>query len=294
MIKVNKIVVFAVSMALVASSGLAGCSQQPPANENKDNQELVVTDKKVDIADMFLGTWQSDRANLEVTEIPEGYHFEISWSSSATETSIWKYDCMFDGKIMTAAPTGVKTNVTYGEDGTVQKEEVEYSDGTATFEFDGENKLIWTDLKETPNTEVVFEHMVTGGTITSDKFLNNFFKPVAGDDQTEYDLGAVTYDVLEFAKQGICDKQDASIMRSQMLQAYGNLTSSERKAFDEHFMEIVKLIDKCQSDWDSVKSTFDLSGTALEIQSYVTDTDVMASWDTLKGNVLTLGNSDGE
>lgn len=113
--------------------------------------------------DAYLGEWVSGRATMKIVADGDGYDVSIRWGSSYCEDAVWVYEgCLYDDVSggLSSFEVGVKTDVTYGENGEVISSKELYNDGAAAFVINEESKLVWTDFKETPGeNEVTFERM---------------------------------------------------------------------------------------------------------------------------------------
>ena len=110
----------------------------------------------------FEGEWVAGRGLLTIEALDDVFYCTIDWGSSAAESSTWEYECSYDeaSGTLTSQETGVKRNLTYGEDGEIAKEEVVFEDGAAAFALNDDGTLTWTDFKEAPGqNEFVFERM---------------------------------------------------------------------------------------------------------------------------------------
>ena len=110
-------------------------------------------------AAVFEGIWACDRANAEVIWEEAGFRVAISWSSSASETTVWDYSCYFnaeDRSLVSVPESGTKIDYVYREDGEVESSTPVYEDGEATFTLDEENHLIWKDVKEDAGKDLKF------------------------------------------------------------------------------------------------------------------------------------------
>lgn len=125
----------------------------------------------------------------------------------------------------------------------------------------------------------------------------NYFAVIA---QTPAD-GSGTLDsavkCLKFASESSIAEEDADIesIREEMLNAYEGMNDEARANFDARFLDIFKFIDEAVKDPDSVIASDNAQEEAVaEFKELLADKDVMAAWDKLKANTLTLGNSTGE
>lgn len=106
----------------------------------------------------YEGLWASDRAMMTVAVMGEAVLIDIVQDDGVTERVEWSYEASWDeaaGELNTPK-TGRKTRTEYGrylED----LDAVElYSDGAAAFRLNGDGSLVWTDDKENPGMQALF------------------------------------------------------------------------------------------------------------------------------------------
>lgn len=99
-------------------------------------------------ADDFEGKWQGPRPYIDVEKTDEGYEVTAQWSSSAWETTEWKYVCEFDeaSKKLVCSGDAVCTKYTSNDDGSSDETEV-FSDGSGDFSLIY-GVLFWNDEKD--------------------------------------------------------------------------------------------------------------------------------------------------
>ncbi len=132
-------------------------------DDQTDGQEIFFERVEAVNGDAYPGEWVSDRATMEIVADGDGYDVSIHWAGSYNESSEWVYDgCLYDDVSggLSSFEIGVKTDVTYGENGEIVSSREKYNDGAAAFVINDEGKLVWTDFKETPGeNEVTFERV---------------------------------------------------------------------------------------------------------------------------------------
>ena len=109
--------------------------------------------------DPYSGVWECDRATAEIVWEEEGYRVQISWGSSAWETTTWEYSCYYheDDGTMVSMPFGSRTEWVYDDSGEVVSAKTVYDDGVAVFSLDQEGRLIWQDEKENAGEGLRFD-----------------------------------------------------------------------------------------------------------------------------------------
>ena len=128
-------------------------------------------------------------------------------------------------------------------------------------------------------------------------FCEDYFTPVIswhpGTAGSSLKLAAAACEILEFAEDEDIGNTDIPAMRDNMLKAFESLSADDQEVFNENFMSIYALIDSCFEDWESNRGLFEDSGTAGEMADLLADPAVRASWEVLRNNTFTMGNSDG-
>ena len=114
---------------------------------------MSVTEKSHDevVTERFLGTWQADRASLDIEYGGGGVIATISWAQSADETYSWEYFLEVKGNKMVCNKSGNKYVTKGGGD-----PELIYSDGSAEFSLQTNGQLIWNDKKENAGKDLKF------------------------------------------------------------------------------------------------------------------------------------------
>ena len=110
----------------------------------------------------FEGIWACDRVNLEMTWEEEGFRVMITWGSSATESTMWEYNCFYnenDHSVASVLNNGIKTDMVFDENGELKSSTPVYEDGEAVFTLDEDNHLIWKDAKEDAGKDLHFEYV---------------------------------------------------------------------------------------------------------------------------------------
>ena len=112
------------------------------------------------IAD-YEGTWIAGRATLTIESLDDVVYCTVEWGSSYAEFARREYDdCQYDEITggLTTFETGVKSILTYSDDGEIASTVEEFNDGAASFVINEDGTLTWTDFKEAPGeNEFVFE-----------------------------------------------------------------------------------------------------------------------------------------
>lgn len=239
----------------------------------------------------YIGSWVCVRAYIDITDEHPGYRVKISWSNNAAEVTEWDYYCPYeltDGKLV-SEPTGVKTDLTYGEDGEVAKRVVGYEDGQATFSINAAGKLTWADAKENAGEDMEFERdEILDFAPTAEEFEISYFKMI-GDSELTLDKKAC--EAMNFAAASQLWLADSNAISTNMFEAWVKLTEAEKSAFDNSFMDVVNLLDACYEDWNANREAFK-GGRDERMDELLAEPLYRQAWDSLKGHTLTLGNSE--
>ncbi len=115
----------------------------------------------------FIGPYVCDRARALVeADGSDGARITIKWGSSAWELGRWVIAGPFDADTLTVDYTDcVMSVLTYGDDGELKSEAVEYENGTGRIVFDGAGSFTWhDDMSE--RDDMVFEWSWDPGAMT--------------------------------------------------------------------------------------------------------------------------------
>ena len=104
----------------------------------------------------FLHTWSSGRCYIVFEKKKNSYIATVTWSSSASESTQWTYNCKFDkaSSSMICKKGATRTEVSFSESGK-EKIKVVYKDGSGSFIIKS-GTLRWTDDKEDSGNDMYF------------------------------------------------------------------------------------------------------------------------------------------
>ncbi len=249
----------------------------------------------------YYGFWADEAGErVSMTVLPSrGYgdaSLEISWSGSAWDALVWSIDAAYDeskGELYYA--NGYVYERTYGEDGSVTEEKQKSDSAAGGFVPDGTGGLIWNDSVKEADRPVVFVR-VPGEVPGPEAFVSEFFEPIGGyhEGTAGSSLGeaAAACAAFRFARDHALWNVDVPEMRDNMLEAWESMDGEKQRAFDENWMGVVGLIDRCLEDYDAVRGQFEDAGVGEEMEKMLGDASARFAWETLCGNVMTMGNSE--
>ena len=252
----------------------------------------------------YIGEWYdktSQRAMMTI--VPSAEYGDawvtIHWGSSAWEAVEWSLPVIVreDGSLFYA--NGEKALVSYNDDGELTNEnrEVLRSDLEGTFTFDADGNLLWTDEKEEDAADCVFEPYQPD-LPAQDEWVNQYFHAISG-----YETGVAGSSLSEaqaacavfgFASEYQLWTAEIPAMRDSMLAAWEGMSEEERGGFDANFIDVVRLIDRCLSDYEGSRGVFDDAGVGDKMEALLRSETARLSWTTLCSNTLTMGNSDDD
>ena len=134
--------------------------QWPAAGAQVEERTVVsvtVEDPQQDVGERFMGSWQAERASIEIQNVGGGFNVTVNWASSADESVSWEYVCSLQGNKLVSDNNGRKTEYSYDEDDGDEDADVIYNNGSATFSIDGSGRLIWKDNVENAGKGLKFE-----------------------------------------------------------------------------------------------------------------------------------------
>ena len=255
-------------------------------------------------SELYLGTWVSGDYVLDITESAEDENLFCCWVSRNVDehtTELWLYDgCSYDdiSAGLSCEQIGVKSILTFDDEGKKTDTVVEFNDGAAAFVFNDEGGLVWTDFKEAPGTnELVFEPAEEFSLVPDVVDLaEGYFRAIAGVEQgtagASLKLAQAAAEAADFAAAFELWDPDVELLRSNMLEAWESLTEEEQAAFDDNFVNVASLIDSCLNDWEANQGLFEDAGVAEDMEMLVFDPLNRLAWENLCAYTLTLGNSE--
>ncbi|GEM_PF-1496548 len=270
-------------------------TESAPAAESEGDVDPYLEPDESE-AQRFIGIWEHDRVTIEISNgLEGGYRCLVGWGSSATERTVWEYQCDFDGEALYSFETGTKTNLVFDENGEIASQEVVFEDGASRFSIDENGKLIWEEFKEDAGEGMTFDHIETEAP-TTEELVEDYFHMIGGYENDAE--GASVSEALSacgairFSVAHALWAVDTSALRTNLLDAWESMTEEEQGHFDGNFIDVVALIDDCVADWDANKGAFEEGEVAEEMEAYLKDPEALAAWYQLRDHTLTMGNSD--
>lgn len=107
--------------------------------------------------DDYLGnSWSYGRCYITIDKVKKNYVVSIRWSSSASESSNWTYNCTFDEEKSCLVCKGgaIREEVSVNKKGKVKSKTI-YKDGSGSFVIKG-GTLRWIDDKENSGYDMYF------------------------------------------------------------------------------------------------------------------------------------------
>ena len=240
--------------------------------------------------DAFQGTWACDRATIIIESLDDIIYCSVLWSGSAWDVAEWVYEgCTYDAeadRLVTQA-NGVKTNLTYGEDGEVETSDQIYDDGEAVFSLDETGRLIWDDKKENAGEGMLFEKVLDfDEAIPVDELTEGCFKVIAGVEQgtagASLKLAEAVCEVGKFAGSYDLSEVDDDNLSVCVLMALVEFSDDEQAAFGQNFDSVSALLDACFEDWDANRAVFEDAGVDEDMDALVADDAARLSWEKLR------------
>ena len=98
----------------------------------------------------FAGTYVSGRCSIEAVAVSETeMKFTVRWGADAAESRVWEMSGTMDPDTLNVAFTDcVCKDVTYGADGAVVEETLQYENGSGSIQFYDFTSLCWTDDRD--------------------------------------------------------------------------------------------------------------------------------------------------
>ena len=155
--------------SLAACAGKKDAETEAPESEStapvetETSEETEPADDGQNPVMNFIGDYYLDRASMNISASGEnGAAIFVTWSSSAFEHSEWTMMGEFNEDTMSIEYKDCeKKTIVFKENGEIESETVEYSDGTGRIVFGDGNTLTWEDDKANIADGAVFhsEHL---------------------------------------------------------------------------------------------------------------------------------------
>lgn len=247
------------------------------------------------IRDLLVGEWQdmtSQRAGMDITEGEEAegkdFHAQIYWSGSYKDRMVWDMNLEYDpvsGELTYKG--GRKAEVTYGEDGMIEKEDVKWEDAEGTFTL-AEGALSWKDSKQEDAGDFVFVRVYSYD-ITPEEFKTNLFDVLShlesGTAGSSLKAAKAAQEILQFAADRQVWNVDAIARRASITEAWEGLSSEEKKLVKQSFGKgggVSGLIDDAFKDYEPVRGNFEDAGVGDEMKALTVNVYAQRSWKALR------------
>ena len=227
-------------------------------------------------------------------EITEGEYTEekdfcakISWAGSYADAMVWEMNLEYDpatGQLV--YDNGRKAQVTYNEDGSIAKEDVQYENSKGAFTVEG-NELHWTDANEEDAADFAFER-VYAYELTASDYIDNIFKILInveiGTAGSTLKKAQNAEEILSYVAGRQLWNVEASARRAAFTEAWNTLSSDEKALVKQNFFEeeIAELIDAAYNDYESVRDRFEDAGVSKEMEELSENVYARRSWYTLR------------
>ncbi|MBP5432996.1 hypothetical protein [Ruminococcus sp.] len=113
-------------------------------------------DDGLDPEEAYTGTWNCERAHIDITYYGEGiFHATVKWGASASTYAQWEYPLIFENDKLICNGNGTRSFVEYKDAESEPTVTVDYTDGSAEFTLEG-NRLFWNNLTEHNADDMIF------------------------------------------------------------------------------------------------------------------------------------------
>ena len=239
----------------------------------------------------YYGCWEEEtgkRASMTIAPREEYGDVEvvIHWGVSARETNEWTMHGALDaGNGVLSYADGVKNRITR-DDSLADKMELLRKDGNGTLTLvDG--GIRWTDAEEPESVSCAFAR--TAAELPAPRDLaEDYFKAIGGEASPE----RVACETLRYAYLIDALSQNSADMRTVLRFAWESMSEEEREGFLTNFSGVVNLINKAESDYESVSETFDAAGVGGEMKTLADSAYCRACWAALCSDTINMDSAD--
>lgn len=203
------VLLLALCMALVPMLSACGNkTAEPEGSQEESGQNPIMN---------FVGVYGCGRATVVIgaTDEKNGANAEITWGSSAAESSTWSMSGTFNAETLQFEYHDcVRTNYVYGEDGNVKSQEEVYTGGHGfmTFKEGDPLTMTWQDDIEDAGKDMVFEYSSTAPEESGETGIANPWSEVGSLAEAAEKAGLDGFDIAEGSEISL-GKLDVSAYR---------------------------------------------------------------------------------
>ena len=252
-----------------------------------------------EVRNILVGEWQdmtSQRAGMEITEWDEAngkdFHAQIFWSGSYADRMVWEMDLEFDpasGELVYKG--GRKAEVTFNEDGLIEKEDVKWEDAEGSFSMAEVGELRWSDSRQEDAGDFVFVR-VYAYDVTAEEFSASLFKKLTGLEEgtagASLKQAQTAEEILTFAADKQIWNLDAYARTAAITEAWNGLSDEEKALAKRNFDGVAGMIDKAFKDYESVRGTFEDAGVGEDMKALSVNIYARRSFNALRNLVAEL------
>lgn len=256
-------------------------------------------DTPAELRDVLVGEWldqTSQRALMEITEGEyigeEDFCIKISWAGSYSEAAVWEMNASYDAQAQTLTySNGQKANVTYAEDGSVAKEDVQWEGSDGTFVFE-DGQLKWKDSEEDEAENFVFER-VYAQDVSAEELTEQFLAKTAGLEEgtagASLKAAAAAQEIASFASDHQIWNIKADSFAAAMQEAWEGMSEEDRQSFRKNFEgSVAELIDGMFNDYASVEGAMNDAGVGEAAKQLSGNEYARRSWMALRARATEL------
>ncbi len=278
------------------SGGEAPAQQPDDIGAGAAQSEAREPETVAQISD-YYGCWEDENgARASMTIAPREEHEDvevvIQWSVSAREMNEWIMHGTLDaGSGALSYTDGIKNRVTWNDSLTNRTEPLRKSgSGTLTLVGGG---IKWTDDGEPDSALCAFARTAAELPAPRD-LVDGYFRVVGGErnDGENFSAERAACEALRFAYLINALSQNSADMRTVLRFAWESMSEEEREGFLTNFSNVVSLIDKAVSDYESVRETFDAAGVGGEMKDLADSAYCRACWASLRGDTINMDSGE--
>lgn len=238
----------------------------------------------------YYGCWEDEtgkRASMTIAPREEYGDVEvvIHWGVSAREMNEWTMHGALDaGSGILSYADGVKNRITW-DDSLTDKTEPLRKGGSGTLTL-ADGGIRWADAEEPESASCAFARAEAELPAPRD-LAEDYFEAIGEETSPE----RAACETLRYAYLIDALSQNSADMRTVLRFAWEGVGEEEREAFLTNFSVVVNLIDKAESDYESVRETFDAAGVGGEMKTLTESAYCRACWAALRSDTINMDSA---
>ncbi len=257
----------------------------------------------------FFGIWQDSTSGRAVLKILPMYAFgvedeeldyfaTVTWGSSVSEETIHYITASFDDALNALVyRNGMMSELTYLEDGSVEREEFRWDDAQGSLAMGKDGKIRWTDSKETEAANCLFVRTLSE-VPSAQELREKFMLPVAQLEENtagaQLKQNLLVAELAQYCREKEFWNMDERSLEKAVGEAADGLSPEMRSAFGAHLDPVMNGTFDAFRAFESVRAGFADAGVEAKMEEIITEGDTYLSCEILYTLALTTSSTTGD